>query len=283
MSGTVKSEMPVVSICIPIYNGYKYIGETIHSILKQEYPRVEIVVQDNASDDGTWEILEQLASEYSNIYIERNKENIGAVGNWNRVIDRGSGDYVMWLSGDDLLEPGFITKCVEVFQNENVDVVTTNFYFLEHDEKKIRSKKVSAGIYRHFYGKLLRSPMLFTINFTVFTKDILNKMRIRGNVLVNQKFTFDYDLWLRLSLIGAKVYYVEDPFGTYRIHDTNMSKQRKRLRRLTIMAILRNKKALNEACHFSYKAVFGRYILRLLRPSTFDKRLLQILCGELRR
>jgi glycosyltransferase involved in cell wall biosynthesis len=89
---------------MPVYNGEKYVAETIQSVLSQTYSRIEIIVQDNASTDGTRSILQEIASKYSQIYIERNEQNCGMSANWNLVINRSRGNNGMlpWNKGHSL-------------------------------------------------------------------------------------------------------------------------------------------------------------------------------------
>ena len=72
---------PLVSVCIPVYNGEKYIGETIESVLKQTFKDFELVVCNNCSTDHTLDVV----SKYQDprIRVVTNEQNVGMVGNWN--------------------------------------------------------------------------------------------------------------------------------------------------------------------------------------------------------
>lgn len=277
----VSKQEPLVSICIPVYNRVQYIGETIESILKQNYRNIEIVVQDNASNDGTWEFLQQMADKHPQLSIQQNKTNVGMISNWNLALNRAGGEYVGWLSSDDMIEQHFVDDCVKTFSQHQVDVVTTNFFIMGNDSKTVRRKKIPAGVYREFYDKLLWNPMLFTINFTLFTRQTVNSLSVNGKLLPKNLITFDYELWFRLALSGRTVYYLTEPLGCYRIHENNESKQKKKLRRHTVMVILHHRRALKKMCKLPYHLVMLRYMSRLLRPSTFDKRLFRVLSREI--
>lgn len=274
--------MPMVSICIPAYNRVNYIQDTICSILAQNYPNTEIIVQDNASTDGTWEILEKLAKEHPQLSIQRNSTNLGAVPNWNLAMNRARGEYVMWLSSDDLLEPGFIDESLRAFKEHNPDAVATNYYILRDSGKSIRKKKLNPGIYEHYYQGLLRNPAMFTINFTLFKWETMEQLRVRGNPMELRLMACDYDLFFRFIIAGKKMYYLDKPLGTYRIHESNDSKQTKRLRRHTIMVILRHRRVIKQNCPLAYWVIMFRYAIRLLRPTTYDKRLMKAVCREVR-
>lgn len=108
---------PIVSILIPVYNRNKYIAECIQSSLDQSFTDHEIVVVDNASDDGTWEICQQFAARDPRVRIFRNETNIGPVRNWIRCTQRSRGEYSKILFSDDLLDP----MCLERMLNELCD------------------------------------------------------------------------------------------------------------------------------------------------------------------
>lgn len=275
---------PLVSVCIPVFNGKKYISETISSIVAQGYPNVEILVQDNASTDGTWELLESIAKENPNLKLERNEKNVGMAPNWNLAINRAKGDYVMLLSADDLLEPGFICECLKIFDLKKVDIVTTNHYYLESGIKRKRKLKIKEGLYQNFSGKvLLLNP--FSINFTLFSKHALKRFLNKGEIFTKNILTCDYDLWIKIALSGLSVFYVKDCLASYRIHEANLSKHIVRMNRQAAVVILLHRRVLQRECLISYKITIFRFILRMLRnylkTYELDKRLIKVLDREL--
>jgi len=80
----VQAYMPKVSILIPVFNRKDYIAECIQSALDQTFTDFEVVVVDNASEDGTWEICQQFAANDQRVRIFQNDTNIGPVRNWRR-------------------------------------------------------------------------------------------------------------------------------------------------------------------------------------------------------
>ncbi len=276
-------ESPLVSVCIPVYNGLKYLGETISSVLAQNYPQLEIVVQDNASTDGTWEYLQELAKMHPELSVMRNESNVGMAPNWNLAVNRARGEYIMLLSADDLLEPGFLDTCLAMFFREPVDVVTANHFWLRNGEKSRRKMKVPAGIHQNFSAMiLLQNP--FSINFTLFSRETIEQLRIRGNLFAVNYFSCDYDLWLRLALAGKRIFYLDNPLGTYRTHQENLSRQTIRMHRHAALVVLRHHTALENSAGFAYRVTLLRFIYRifscLVRLKKLDKRQLHLLWGR---
>ncbi|EFM12995.1 glycosyl transferase family 2 [Paenibacillus curdlanolyticus YK9] len=99
-----RRERPVLSICIPTYNRASDLLRCLHSIVMQtgDCTLIEIVVSDNASPDGTQQVLETFAAQHSNCNLRywRNEENIGAERNIVKLLDEARGDYML-LHGDD--------------------------------------------------------------------------------------------------------------------------------------------------------------------------------------
>src|SRR5579864_6724197 len=102
-----------VSVTIVTYNSGRFIKRCLESVLAQRYPNTEIIVIDNASSDGTIDILEQFENRCQIIY---NDENIGFAAAQNQAIRRSNGDWVLTLNPDVLLLPNFIQALVDTGQ-----------------------------------------------------------------------------------------------------------------------------------------------------------------------
>lgn len=108
--------LPLVSIGLPIYNEARYIDATLASLRAQDYPRLEIIVSDNASSDGTLAICERHAREDARIRLERAESNRGATENFLHVLQLAQGDYFMWAGGHDLWTPNLVSACAARLQ-----------------------------------------------------------------------------------------------------------------------------------------------------------------------
>lgn len=110
--------MPAVSICIPTYNHAKFLEDSLHSAMTQTYTDVEIIVLDNASQDGTQAIVARAASHDSRIRYVRHPQNIGMIGNLNACVQFAQGKYIKLLCADDRLEPGCVSEMVRVLDQD---------------------------------------------------------------------------------------------------------------------------------------------------------------------
>lgn len=103
---------PKVSVCIPTFNGAKYIKGALDSVLQQKYQDFEIVIVDNSSTDQTERLVAELSSQSEKIRFFRNAANIGLAGNLNKCLEYAGGDYIKYLCVDDLLLPGCLEQMV---------------------------------------------------------------------------------------------------------------------------------------------------------------------------
>lgn len=118
-----KSVFPKVSILIPVFNRKDYIAECIQSALDQTFTDFEIVVVDNASEDGTWEMCQKFAAMDSRVRIFRNDSNIGPVCNWKRCAEEAKGEFSKILFSDDCLEPNCLSEMVPKLDDPEVALV----------------------------------------------------------------------------------------------------------------------------------------------------------------
>ncbi len=104
---------PRVSVCLPVYNGGKYLRVAIDSILAQTFSDFELIISDNASTDQTEEICKEYADRDPRIRYYRHARNRGGSWNFNHTVELARGEYLKWASHDDVLAPRFLEACVE--------------------------------------------------------------------------------------------------------------------------------------------------------------------------
>src|SRR5690349_640632 len=114
---------PRLSIGLPVYNGERYIGYTLDSICRQTFRDFELIICDNASTDGTERLCLEYAAQDARIKYFRNASNIGANQNWYRVLDLASADYFASVAHDDIYEPDYMRRCIEVLEGDPATVV----------------------------------------------------------------------------------------------------------------------------------------------------------------
>lgn len=107
-----------VSIGIPVYNGEPYLPQALDSLLGQTFADFEIIISDNASEDGTEELCRQYAAQDSRIRYVRNETNLGAAKNYNGLVTMARGEYFKWAAHDDWVAPTYLERCLEVLEKD---------------------------------------------------------------------------------------------------------------------------------------------------------------------
>ncbi len=116
-----------LSVCIPTYNRKELLAATIVSIISQIpfdlRDSIEIVVSDNASNDGTEELVSELKRDYANIVYYKWPENRGPDRNYLKVIELASGEYCWFFGSDDIMLPGSMEKVLSLISTQPSDIV----------------------------------------------------------------------------------------------------------------------------------------------------------------
>lgn len=110
--------MPRVSIGVPVYNGERYVAETLDSLLAQTFGDFELIICDNASIDRTEQICRAYAERDARVRYVRNAKNLGAARNYRRAFELSSGEYFRWANADDLFAAEGLARCVEVLERK---------------------------------------------------------------------------------------------------------------------------------------------------------------------
>ena len=196
-------EEPVkVSIGMPVYNGQHLIRDAIDSILAQTYQEFELIISDNASDDGTGAICEEYAARDERIRYVRQPRNLGASANFNKTFELASGTYFKWAAHDDTLEPTYLEQCVAMLEQHPeavlchslVKIVDQHGEFLEtYDHAAFGADKDPASV--RFAARL--RPVECAEIFAVIRADALGR-----TVLIDHHLGGDRTLLVELALMG---------------------------------------------------------------------------------
>jgi glycosyltransferase involved in cell wall biosynthesis len=112
----VRTERPLVSVGLPVYNGERYLAKALEAMLAQDLRDFELVISDNASEDRTEAIARAYADRDPRVRYHRNERNLGLAGNFNRVFELSRGKYFKWTAHDDWHPPRTLRACVEALE-----------------------------------------------------------------------------------------------------------------------------------------------------------------------
>lgn len=122
-----------VVIGVPVYNGENYLFEALSSILNQTLTDFRVIISDNASIDATPEICQEFVERDSRFTYHRQAENIGGAPNFNFVFQPGDAPYFKWAAHDDVMEPDYLRKCVDLL-DQNPALALVHSLSLKIDE-----------------------------------------------------------------------------------------------------------------------------------------------------
>ena len=120
-----KHNYPLVSYVVQTYNHAKFAEDAMASALSQDYPNLEIIISDDASSDGTFDILQHYLQKHptdKKIVLNRNEKNMGVVPHLNHLVHHfAHGDIIILTGGDDISLPDRVSISVEKMLDLGVD------------------------------------------------------------------------------------------------------------------------------------------------------------------
>lgn len=117
---------PLVSVVVPVYNVEHYLDECMDSIKRQTYPNLEIVVVEDCSTDGSLQVLEPHLTD-PRVRLLRHERNGGLSAARNTGIEAATGDYVMFVDSDDVVDENLVQACVDAATQTGAEVVLYGF------------------------------------------------------------------------------------------------------------------------------------------------------------
>ena len=231
--------LPAISVCIPTYNGAKYIAQTIESILNQTFTDFEIIVSDDGSSDNTLEIVGSF-NDPRIVRIDR-LSKVGAEANWNNAVATASASLVKLVCQDDLLYP----QCLEVEvqtmnKSENQDV-SFCFHlrdFVTPNSRKLSARRVGYSNLQKYsktdiLTKVVRSggnPIGEPMAVTMRKLSLNSAGKFRGDYVI------DLDMWSKLSDQGSALF-IEQHLSAFRISKTSWTSNLKKSQLSSVRAL----------------------------------------------
>lgn len=114
----------LVTIGIPTYNRPRELERALHSALAQDHRELEVLVSDDAStDQSVRHVCERFEGADPRVRLVRQPRNLGHAGNYQWLLEAARGEYFMWLSDDDWIDPSYVTRCLGALQADRASVL----------------------------------------------------------------------------------------------------------------------------------------------------------------
>ena len=217
----MNSTSPLVSVCIPVYNGEAFLEETLQSLKAQTYTHWELIVVDEISEDRTREMVEEFAKQFpeGKVKLYVNEVRLRQARNMNRAMELATGEFIKILCADDVLLPDCLEVQVRALQ-EHPSAVLVGGSRIVTDVKGrhlFTMRPMRDGLIRG--SKAIKSNLWAGTNLIGEpTVVMLRASAIKGFTLMNSEIPncTDMDLWLRLLMHGDMVF-CRKPLATFRV------------------------------------------------------------------
>lgn len=212
---------PLVSVLMPAYNHERYVAAAVESVLSQTYPEWELIVIDDASQDGTWEVLRSFKD--VRLCLKRHEMNQGAHATLNEALEMARGEYIAIINSDDVFATNRIDRMLaearasgekEVFAFTDVDFIGSAGEPANEHPRAIAYRDLLAAcdaLPRDVWF-LAGNPAITTSNFFL-SRALANEV----GAFAPLRYTHDWDwalraqertppIWIRESLLGYRVH-----------------------------------------------------------------------------
>lgn len=221
---------PLVSIVLPVYNGARFLAESIQSCQAQTYPHWELIVVDDCSTDATPQIAAGFAAGDARIRLIRHEQNRKLPGALNTGFDVARGEYLTWTSDDNLYRPEALAEMVRFLEDHpDVGLVYADYSLIDDQgiiAGTVRVRERSALMFKSVVGPCFLYRRAVAEAVGRYAEDLV--------------LAEDYDYWLRVSA-RFEIAPLRRDLYLYREHAASLTGQQKpRVLRAREAAILRN-------------------------------------------
>jgi glycosyltransferase involved in cell wall biosynthesis len=217
---------PLVSAVIPTYQSAAFVERTLDSVLAQTYPRLEVVIADHGSTDGTWEKVLPYVSD-PRVRALHTEPGGGAERNWNRVTDEANGTYLKLVCADDLIYPTCLSEQVRVMEEHpDVALVAAKRDLVDPSGGVLIRGRGLGGLTGNVGGlTAVRTAVRAGSNIfgepacVLLRTDLVRKV---GGWSAQQPYLIDEDLYVRV-LSHGDFFAIPKTLAAFRVSDTQWS------------------------------------------------------------
>ncbi|WP_223846287.1 glycosyltransferase family 2 protein [Wenzhouxiangella sp. AB-CW3] len=263
-----EEDQPFVTVIVPAHNVVSYIGQCLESVRAQTLHDIEVIVVDDGSNDGTFDILKQFSSKDSRFRVIRNRKPSGNSGvPRNQALSLARGEYIAFLDSDDWLEKNALEELYSGAIASRADVAVATSFYRELQDGSTRVEQVEHGIYESASQpcreKLFESKYWTIAWLRIYRRSLIEKNRIRfGEFSTSSDAPFSF----KALCCANRVSGVKGAFYHYRFDRPGSTVHRRR--GAGSFEMLRSYKMIVEELHRSGR--YDRFIPYVIRKALGD-------------
>ncbi len=213
MLSAPRDPLPLVTVVTPSFNQARFLEATIESVLTQDYPRIEYIVLDGGSTDGTVDILRRHTDRLATWASEPDRGQTDAI---NRGFGMAAGDILAYLNSDDIYRPGAVSDAVAFLQaHPEIGMVHGEAHYIDEAGRAVARFPSARTDHRD-----LRRGAPRIAQQAAFFRTVVWKMV--GPLDPTFHYAMDYDLWIRISAVTSLAY-VPSLWAGFRLHGESKS------------------------------------------------------------
>ncbi len=197
---------PLVTICIPTFNDVGVVRDALGSALRQTYRPLEILVIDNHSTDGTWDVVNAHSAHDARVRCLRQERNIGMAANFNTCIEAAAGEFLLLLCSDDVLTPNAVSLLAEaLYEHPNATLVAGARIEVDHSLKERRILKGRSSRQEVGSSELLRECFAFGNRIGEPSGVMFRRSAATRGFNARYSQAIDLEMWFHLLESGSAV------------------------------------------------------------------------------
>lgn len=208
---------PLVSVIIPVYNGANYLSQSIECVLNQTYKNIElIVVNDGSTEKETDLIARSYSDERMKYYV---KENGGVASAVNFGVAHSNGEYICWLSHDDLMPFDKIEKQMDAIARMKFPSRVITYGRSDIIDERGKKRLLKSLVFKVSKKGFKCTSDYFKIKDLVYSSLLIPRSFLVEHPLINElRYAQDYFSFFQMLESGYKLLYVKGAKTSYRVH-----------------------------------------------------------------
>lgn len=202
------TNMPLVSVVMPVYNVSKYLRQAIESVLDQTYRNLELIMIDDCSSDESLQIMKEYARKDDRIVVLANDTNQGVASTRNKGIQAARGEYIALLDSDDFWVANKLEKQIALMQAEKADMAYGSVEFVDADGAVVNRAFIVPNQTDY---KMLLYRCVFICSTVVVSAKVLKAHPFRTDF-----YHEDFLLYTELMALPVKAVGVQEVVAYYR-------------------------------------------------------------------